>query len=214
LPAQWQHRLAGGWKNTENGLFLALQQRAKDRSVTLRKLLDRRQADEQRRITENLERFAGALRDRLADADTEASEFALFAASVADPVESAQLQRDRESWRRRLASLPGELDTELHRIATRYADPGTTCSRSRSSSWSPAERSPDDELATPPTQATGRQEHLDWLSLTDVSGPFLTVPVLTRVWPTLEAVDRPTRDALALAHTPTGPTPPRGSTGC
>ncbi|MBN1170621.1 MAG: SAM-dependent DNA methyltransferase [Micromonosporaceae bacterium] len=46
----------------------------------------------------------------------------------------------------------------------------------------------------------GRQQHLDWLALVDVTGPFLTVPVLTRAWPTLDAVDQPTREALRLAH--------------
>ena len=51
-----------------------------------------------------------------------------------------------------------------------------------------------------PAAASGREEHLAWLSLTEVSGPFLTVPVLTRIWPTLEAVDKPTRGALAVAH--------------
>jgi len=48
--------------------------------------------------------------------------------------------------------------------------------------------------------SVSREEHLAWLALTEVSGPFLTVPVLGRVWPSLEAVDRPTRDALLLAH--------------
>lgn len=40
-----------------------------------------------------------------------------------------------------------------------------------------------------------------------MTGPFLTVPVLTRVWPTLEAVDKPTREGLAdaLADAPTDP---------
>jgi len=89
----------------------------------LRNLLTRRQADERRRITENLDRFGAALRDRLAAADDEDTELALFAAEVTDPVESAQLRRDQQSWRRRLDTLPAELDTELHRISARYADP-------------------------------------------------------------------------------------------
>ena len=122
-PPQWQHRLAQGWANTENGLFLALERRARERSITLRNLLSRRQADERRRITENLDRFGAALRGRLAAADDEDTELALFAAEVTDPVESAQLRRDQQSWRRRLDTLPAELDTELHRISARYADP-------------------------------------------------------------------------------------------
>src|SRR6266568_7246283 len=50
----------------------------------------------------------------------------------------------------------------------------------------------------PPTD--GRRDHLDWLGLIEVSGPFLTLPVLTRVWPTLDAVDPATREALRFAH--------------
>lgn len=41
---------------------------------------------------------------------------------------------------------------------------------------------------------------MDWLALVDVAGPFLTVPVLARAWPALDAVDTPTRQALRLAH--------------
>lgn len=48
--------------------------------------------------------------------------------------------------------------------------------------------------------SASREEHLAWLALTEISGPFLTVPVLSRVWPTLEALDQPTRQALSLAQ--------------
>jgi Eco57I restriction-modification methylase/MmeI, target recognition domain len=50
----------------------------------------------------------------------------------------------------------------------------------------------------PPTD--GRRDHLDWLGMMEISGPFLTLPVLTRVWPTLDAVDPATREALRFAH--------------
>jgi hypothetical protein len=46
----------------------------------------------------------------------------------------------------------------------------------------------------------GSAEHLEWLALTEVTGPFLTLPVLSRVWPTLDAVDKGTRDQLRLVH--------------
>ncbi|SFP25269.1 hypothetical protein SAMN04489713_112293 [Actinomadura madurae] len=42
--------------------------------------------------------------------------------------------------------------------------------------------------------------HADWLSLIDVSGPFLSVPVLRRVWPTLDALDKGTRERLRQEH--------------
>lgn len=43
--------------------------------------------------------------------------------------------------------------------------------------------------------------HADWLGLIDVSGPFLSVPVLRRVWPTLDALDKGTRERLRQEHT-------------
>lgn len=48
--------------------------------------------------------------------------------------------------------------------------------------------------------AARRQTHLDWLSLVEVTGPFLSVPVLANEWPDLEPLDRPTRDRLRGAH--------------
>ncbi|MGW2227750.1 Eco57I restriction-modification methylase domain-containing protein, partial [Streptomyces formicae] len=46
----------------------------------------------------------------------------------------------------------------------------------------------------------GRQQHLDWLSLVDVSGPFLTLPVLLKTWPQLDSVDKPARVRLRYEH--------------
>ncbi|MGW1491972.1 Eco57I restriction-modification methylase domain-containing protein [Streptomyces sp. NPDC002402] len=46
----------------------------------------------------------------------------------------------------------------------------------------------------------GRQQHLDWLSLVDVSGPFLTLPVLLRTWQQLDSIDKPMRARLRYEH--------------
>ena len=43
-------------------------------------------------------------------------------------------------------------------------------------------------------------DHQDWLALVGISGPFLAVPVLNRVWPTLEAVDANLWKLLRVAH--------------
>jgi hypothetical protein len=51
--------------------------------------------------------------------------------------------------------------------------------------------------------ATGsyrRQAHIDWLKLVEVSGPFLSVPVLSAEWPDLESVDISTCDRLRQEH--------------
>lgn len=46
----------------------------------------------------------------------------------------------------------------------------------------------------------GRQEHLDWLSLVEVSGPFLSLPVLVQQWPNLDSLDVEVRERLRDAH--------------
>ncbi|MCW2944422.1 MAG: hypothetical protein JWR24_1139 [Actinoallomurus sp.] len=43
-------------------------------------------------------------------------------------------------------------------------------------------------------------DHNDWLSLIQISGPFLSVPVLRKTWATLDPFDKQTRERLRLAH--------------
>lgn len=45
-----------------------------------------------------------------------------------------------------------------------------------------------------------REAHLEWLRLIDVSGPFLSVPVLTKEWPDLAPLEPAARDRLRRAH--------------
>ncbi|MCY7344177.1 MAG: hypothetical protein LH603_20660, partial [Pseudonocardia sp.] len=42
--------------------------------------------------------------------------------------------------------------------------------------------------------------HRDWLAMVEVTGPFLSLPVLRRTWPALAAVEPEERDALRRAH--------------
>lgn len=46
----------------------------------------------------------------------------------------------------------------------------------------------------------GRAQHQEWLDLTEVSGPFLTLPVLLQAWPQLDAVERDQRKRLRARH--------------
>jgi len=46
---------------------------------------------------------------------------------------------------------------------------------------------------------TGR-EHLDWLALVDVSGPFLSLPVLRKTWPALDGLTKEQRARLRAEH--------------
>ncbi|WP_063843034.1 Eco57I restriction-modification methylase domain-containing protein [Sphaerimonospora mesophila] len=43
-------------------------------------------------------------------------------------------------------------------------------------------------------------DHHGWLSLVEVTGPFLSLPVLRSTWPALDAVDRQQLERLRLAH--------------
>ncbi|MFI7492688.1 Eco57I restriction-modification methylase domain-containing protein [Micromonospora echinaurantiaca] len=47
----------------------------------------------------------------------------------------------------------------------------------------------------------GAEQHRKWLSLVDVNGPFLSLPVLRRTWPTLDALDKKARGRLRQEHT-------------
>ena len=46
----------------------------------------------------------------------------------------------------------------------------------------------------------GATQHRGWLGLVEISGPFLSLPVLRQAWPTLDALERPTREALRREH--------------
>ncbi|MDT0548228.1 Eco57I restriction-modification methylase domain-containing protein [Streptomyces lonegramiae] len=46
----------------------------------------------------------------------------------------------------------------------------------------------------------GRSQHQEWLDLTEVSGPFLTMPVLLQAWPQLDAVGKDQRARLRAHH--------------
>lgn len=59
-------------------------------------------------------------------------------------------------------------------------------------------RGPRRRPGPPPND--GRQQHLNWLSMVEITGPFLTLPVLREAWPTLDALEAEARDALRAAH--------------
>ncbi|MEH0932758.1 Eco57I restriction-modification methylase domain-containing protein [Micromonospora sp. CPCC 205558] len=46
----------------------------------------------------------------------------------------------------------------------------------------------------------GAEQHRNWLSLVEVSGPFLSLPVLRGTWPTLDSLDKKTRERLRQEH--------------
>jgi len=57
----------------------------------------------------------------------------------------------------------------------------------------------------------GAEQHREWLSLIEVTGPFLSLPVLRATWPTLDPLDRKERDRLRTAHATWLDEPPPGT---
>ncbi|MCM0673880.1 SAM-dependent DNA methyltransferase [Micromonospora phytophila] len=51
-----------------------------------------------------------------------------------------------------------------------------------------------------PAAPDGAEQHRNWLSLVEVSGPFLSLPVLRATWPTLDALDKKSRERLRQEH--------------
>ncbi|MBG0564942.1 Eco57I restriction-modification methylase domain-containing protein [Actinoplanes aureus] len=50
------------------------------------------------------------------------------------------------------------------------------------------------------TRRAADYDHKKWLSLIEVSGPFLSVPVLRQTWPALDALDKTSRERLRARH--------------
>jgi hypothetical protein len=50
------------------------------------------------------------------------------------------------------------------------------------------------------SRGSRREAHIEWLKLIDVSGPFLSVPVLTAEWPDLEPLEPAMRERVRREH--------------
>ncbi len=113
-----QHRFVEGWPRLRDGLRASLDARRREREASLDAKLAKRRDDEKARINATLNRFAGTLRDALADESDET-----LLDLLKDPREIAQARRDRQSWQARLARLGDDRTLQLSRVDTRYAQP-------------------------------------------------------------------------------------------
>jgi superfamily II DNA or RNA helicase len=120
-PGHLRDRLVRAWPRTRDGLVAALNARARNRQQSLTAVLEKRRADEERRISDNLDRFGMSLREALGETGTAEHEQLML--DLRDPAEIRQADADRRSWRERLDNLVTEKATELVRIRQRYADP-------------------------------------------------------------------------------------------
>jgi superfamily II DNA or RNA helicase len=117
-----QERLASQWGRAQGGLIAAIEHRTSERLASLTNKLAGREEAERKTITATAARFAGGLRKKLAESETD--EDALFSVveGRGDEREIAQWRRDRENWEKRLASLASERDRELARVTSRYRE--------------------------------------------------------------------------------------------
>ena len=193
-----------GWPRSGRGhgtgLLTAIERRTDERLASLTAKLAARQEDERRRIITGADRFAATLRKALAE--SEAEEDALFSVveGRGDEREIAQCRRDRENWQDKLDALEAKRDRELARVAARYREitaaqlPGRGDLRRAAPGGDPMSPAAPSRGWLPPSPPRSHrqgspQAHIEWLKLIEVSGPFLSVPVLTAEWPDLEPLD-------------------------
>lgn len=92
--------------------------RAAERLDSLARLLERRQAEEAKRIGGTFAQLEATLRSALAGGGP-----VQLRLDELDAAERGQLDRDRRAWQERLDNLDAERDHELDAVAARYASP-------------------------------------------------------------------------------------------
>jgi superfamily II DNA or RNA helicase len=113
--------IIGEWEAVRDGLFRALEARAKERADSLARLLADRADEDAKRIAEVMEELRRTIARQLDDVESNAeiqAQLALF-----EPDERQQYTRDVGALRRRLDEIPGEIERESGAVRERYADP-------------------------------------------------------------------------------------------
>ncbi len=106
------------WPNIETNLMLALEARVKQRIDGLQGELAKRQEKESEDITAILSDLAASIEHELSEKQLIQLELWNW-----NNDEREQLRRDEDALRFRLKQIPGELENELERIRTHYANP-------------------------------------------------------------------------------------------
>ena len=113
--------LAERWESSVTPLMDALQNRAIDRTKSLKASLSDRADKEVADITHVLEELRRTIEHEVKDPDTEGRKGQLdWLASLSTP-EKEQLERNRESLSARIKSIPAEIDRETAAIRARYS---------------------------------------------------------------------------------------------
>jgi hypothetical protein len=111
--------LAQDWEDIEAALYRALEVRASEVADSLARKLAARAEEERRTVREILEELRATISAELAAAESAFGvQLELFSTD-----ERAQVERDHEALRRRLAEIPGEIVREVAAVDSRYATP-------------------------------------------------------------------------------------------
>ena len=114
-PRHVRDMLAGQWERMSGGVLKAVEDRAAEIGRQRSARLDKRRDDEAEQITKILSDLQSSIRKQLADADLP-EQLDLFSGD-----ERRQYDRDLDALRRRLDSIPAEIDAEREHLRTRYA---------------------------------------------------------------------------------------------
>jgi hypothetical protein len=115
-PASVYQQLASRWDAYSEPLFVALERRSRDRVDSLKKALSDREQEDIASVEHVLTELRRSIKQELEQ--PEAEQLALFA-----PEEREQLQRDVDALRRRLDTIPDDIERETEAIRERYSDP-------------------------------------------------------------------------------------------
>jgi hypothetical protein len=116
-PASVYSELVSKWDKISQPLFSALERRARDRVESLKKALSDREDDDVATIEQVLTELRHSIHGELKQ--PEAEQLALF--DTTD--EREQFRRDIEALRRRLETIPEDIEREVEALRRRYADP-------------------------------------------------------------------------------------------
>jgi superfamily II DNA or RNA helicase len=115
-PASIHAELASGSDSYAEPLLVALERRARDRTESLKKALSDREQEDVATIEHVLTELQRSIEQELKQ--PEAEQLALFA-----PEEREQFRRDVDALRRRIETIPEDIERETDAIRQRYADP-------------------------------------------------------------------------------------------
>ena len=182
-------RLSENFAKNEVSIQRALEARSADRLRNLQNTLENQKQQEIKNIVSVLDELSRTIENEIRK-EHEPEQLALFTED-----ERTQVRRDTEALKARLARIPEEEEQEIQAIEHRYRDflplepfPSRLFSCARVSSREQCRMS---DLS----------QHGEWLSLIDVSGPFLAEPVLKQVLPQgLEQIDPLNRKAVRQAY--------------